>query len=1321
MMTNTSGRKRQAVRRALRNPTAGLRPPIMASAGMMNYVLNGEPWFRWSDVPMMLRDPAVLFGMDVKVAPLSRVKVVKVAAPSEQMRRWITKTINAFWTRDLPLLINDYSAWGRMVGGVEWDWDVKFSRLELKCIDRVEPITAQPRVWRTGREKGMFAGYSLSQFTTNPSRFVSRPNAFWFAGRQRLGPYVDLPAIAGSFTPWMEKNANGGARSSRRLFFWRNAVGITLIYYPEGKSKRNGVMVNNEDAARELGELIANGASVAVPNTSTSKDGTEKAWQIEQRPSQADNTGIREYPQDLDGEIWYGMGVPPEVVRAMESGSGYDGRSIPNELHLGQTDTLAGMIFRVFREQVLDFGCRVNFGTDRYEVELTNLVKEFRQEHNAPKGPTPPGGGGDASGDGGGSGPGQPYTGPRGGHGIIGPDGKPRYGVDLSDAGGRYTKAMRPGGRERIIRRVAALAMLELREKALAAGEPDRYADEIDALADLADDPEELAKALGSVNLSWMPYGKSRTGKTRWKDDATGKLRYQESKPGTRTEQRERAKGSAKEAHRIAYAIGTGEATADDLRALPDHIRELPVERLRSARAMLGASFRNGRRRDEMVRALIDHVSGVDLEADKRQREEQDKPKPLTGAAAKNAKRGDGTPLNPSKEDVFTVHPASLHADPDRFQYKVSGIKSGGVTDELKGTSTYNPELGGTLLVWRDPVDGRDYVVNGHHRFELAQRTGAGKVNVRYIDAGSAKEARARGALANIAEGRGTATDAAKYLRDSGQDIDHLKRAGISMSGRVAADAAVLKNLGDESFDRLAKGELSEGQAVAVARHLNDPAAQKALFTKLADREEEGKDWSPREIETAAKKMARAGSVTQKGADLFGEFENEQSTFDQEVELEAAVGKALQQQVNDFTAVANTGRAERVKGAGNVLATEENKKRREQAVALAADFDRESGLKSSTSEAIRKAAAELATAKTRKERDGIKQRTLETVRGILGGQRSTQADAGGSGGGGTVAPGTPAGAPAGADRPDGGDDGRQVVHEEQGVKFVPHPAQRGDPDKYTTVTVDPAKLDRVLAEDSPHSRIPPGGGGEEIAGRRAGVEEFMKTGKPVEASHAVVDERGRVHLNDGRHRFSVLRDKGFAKVPLTVEKAEADKLASRVTNANEPPVELKAAPPADQSERLKRVNRVAREADLNDPMGGGKGVNIAGRGVPKPVAAAFDGHGVDTLANLTGLLNGGVDPSREFHSERLDAKLVAGGHSLLRDGGPFVVLGHPGKTIKEGGIGGVLVDGHHAAALDDLRAAFPHVKFVAAKDAAAALTKVAGENPPAVSYTGKAR
>jgi hypothetical protein len=374
--------------------------------------------------------------------------------------------------------------------------------------------------------------------------------------------------------------------------------------------------------------------------------------------------------------------------------------------------------------------------------------------------------------------------------------------------------------------------------------------------------------------------------------------------------------------------------------------------------------------------AKIRHTEAVPL---------SDKPDGDRAAAADAppATRPNGTPHAPKVEDVHTVPTKSLVRRPELMQYKVSGIGEGGVTDELKGVKKYNQELGGTLLAWRHPDTGEDIVVNGHHRHEVAERTGEPTVNARYIQAPDAKAARARGALNNIAEGRGTATDAAKYLRDTGSTADDFREAGVSLSGRVAADALALKDLGDKPFQRLTEGKLDEPTAVAVAKHLKDPALQDVLFKKLDARGEEGKDWSTRQIERAAQKMARAGTVTKKGEDLFGSFEEQHPTFEQEVELEEHVARQLGQKVNDFAAVSNAGRAERVKDAGNQLAIEENQKRKKAAEDEAGTFGVQQDRVGPVSAAIKGAAAELATAKTRKERDAIKARTVEAVRDAI--------------------------------------------------------------------------------------------------------------------------------------------------------------------------------------------------------------------------------------------------------------------------------------------------------------------------------------------------
>ena len=97
---------------------------------------------------------------------------------------------------------------------------------------------------------------------------------------------------------------------------------------------------------------------------------------------------------------------------------------------------------------------------------------------------------------------------------------------------------------------------------------------------------------------------------------------------------------------------------------------------------------------------------------------------------------------------------SELQVDPKRFQYKTN-VGEGGVSNLLKGKK-YNPDLAGIIQVWKDPANGKTYVVNGHHRFDLAKETGQSDILARHINAENEGQARAIGALTNIAEGRGS-------------------------------------------------------------------------------------------------------------------------------------------------------------------------------------------------------------------------------------------------------------------------------------------------------------------------------------------------------------------------------------------------------------------------------------------------------------------------------------------------------------------------------------------------------------------------------------
>jgi len=99
----------------------------------------------------------------------------------------------------------------------------------------------------------------------------------------------------------------------------------------------------------------------------------------------------------------------------------------------------------------------------------------------------------------------------------------------------------------------------------------------------------------------------------------------------------------------------------------------------------------------------------------------------------------------PAAEQAATlgeINPRSISQDPARFQYK-AGTDVQGTSSLLKEQDKYNPDLAGVITAWRDPADGKTYVVNGHHRLELALRTKAPSVAVRHINAKDATEARA--------------------------------------------------------------------------------------------------------------------------------------------------------------------------------------------------------------------------------------------------------------------------------------------------------------------------------------------------------------------------------------------------------------------------------------------------------------------------------------------------------------------------------------------------------------------------------------------------
>jgi hypothetical protein len=515
------------------------------------------------------------------------------------------------------------------------------------------------------------------------------------------------------------------------------------------------------------------------------------------------------------------------------------------------------------------------------------------------------------------------------------------------------------------------------------------------------------------------------------------------------------ARAAASDAVR-EFARGRGPHTAADAEALAGHLSRLTVAQIHTLKEEHGLKG-SAPNKAALVAKLAERFR-----------------------AARAAEYG--LPEAPRPGKVYNAAPSELHVDPSRFQYKL-GTDPSGVTAELKSVRTWNPDFAGVVSVWKDPADGKTYVVNGHHRHELATRLGAPDLAVRYVNARTATGARALGALVNIAEGRGTAVDAAKFMRDSGVGIGDMERHGVSVRGKVAEDAVALARLSDRAFGKLTLGTLDQSKALAVAKHLPDHALQDQLFGLLDKREDEGKDLSLRTIEEMAREMAATPTHTRKEASLFGDIESEESLFVPRNELKGHVRAELSKEVNDFLAVASERRAGRVAGAGNVLDVEKNRQIAEQAARVRNVFDTLVNRKGEISDAINDAAGKLAAAKTKRDRDAARSEAVNSVRDAV----LREAGLG--------RPGTSE--PGGAGKGAAGGGGGGPAERGAGAAQAPADAGRGGPGA-AGLRPHPAKVAAALERYANRDKTAKGGGlfgGEDMQARQGFAR--LPDGAPV--------------------------------------------------------------------------------------------------------------------------------------------------------------------------------------------------------------------------------
>ena len=341
----------------------------------------------------------------------------------------------------------------------------------------------------------------------------------------------------------------------------------------------------------------------------------------------------------------------------------------------------------------------------------------------------------------------------------------------------------------------------------------------------------------------------------------------------------------------------------------------------------------------------------------------------------------------PAYEQVATIETNLVAAAPKTFQYKAEGQTATGRSGSLAEENVYDPRYGGVISVWRDTqgelgAPGQIYVVNGHNRLELANRSGFPVINVQYIDAPTAADARMTGALQNIKDDKGTAIDAAKIFRDTGMSVEDLRLQNVNLNGKLASEGVALSRLPQWLFDKTVTGDLPTAKAVALG---SADGVDDAIISDVAKQAIAGK-WSAEKIVQAMQeaKFASASAAPAEGVLPGFEAMFKTSNVVDLIDIRTAAYRQLSVEMRALAAASQAKNTSYLEAAGNAINVEGSQAARKMAAEAVAVFNRVTGYEGPVRTILNELAGQLPAGKGRdKAATNLVQFNLQRLRDAI--------------------------------------------------------------------------------------------------------------------------------------------------------------------------------------------------------------------------------------------------------------------------------------------------------------------------------------------------
>lgn len=324
-------------------------------------------------------DPQVRIGLGARNGLLMSAQV-DVVGRDASLNRWMKRQWRRLWSASAHQLLRTkhygfmpFEVEFRQTVGGEYDGALEFDGLK----------DHEPRKCRLLLDGDRLAGFVMRD--KGQETAVLAPQALVTTFDADRGNPYGCALLARAFPVWYEKWMEGGVKRTLRLRMVKDAYVGDIIWYPPDQkiTLTDGTEVSWRDIAREMAELRQSGGALTLPSV-FDPDGRRI---VDYTPPQDTGgaTQIFEWKRDVDLEIWKALEVPPEIIQASATGSGFSGRWIPFIVALSAVHLELAELVRCIDRDLLRPLAGWNFGSDAYEIRPKSLVDiyaaKFGPEH----------------------------------------------------------------------------------------------------------------------------------------------------------------------------------------------------------------------------------------------------------------------------------------------------------------------------------------------------------------------------------------------------------------------------------------------------------------------------------------------------------------------------------------------------------------------------------------------------------------------------------------------------------------------------------------------------------------------------------------------------------------------------------------------------------------------------------------------------------------------------------------------------------------------------------------------------------------------------